>query len=83
MPYGEITTAHYKMDSDGRTGTLVAFSAETVGENGVYNLKAEKSMTVSEAGDYFCEGVHYFTAPPGYSPAEETTITQSEVVTVV
>lgn len=82
MPYGGITTALYKMDSNGQTGTLVAFSAKTVGENGVDNLKAEKSMTVSEAGDYFCQGVHYFTAPPGYTPAEDTKISQSEVVTV-
>lgn len=80
MPTGEITSAVCKLDEGGETGTVLAYETESA--EGTYNLKAEVSVTVSEPGEYFCHGEHYFTAPPGYTPSVAQGTTNSDLVTV-
>ncbi|QSZ66996.1 hypothetical protein RJ40_05550 [Methanofollis aquaemaris] len=80
MPTGEITSAVCKLDEGGETGTVLAY--ETEGAEDTYNLKAEVSVTVSEPGEYFCHGEHYFTAPVGFTPPVVQGPTASDLVTV-
>lgn len=78
LPHIGIVSTLYKWD--GTMGHLV--SAAGTGGYSVDNMKAVKTTTVSQAGDYYAGGEHIVQYPVGYEPPEYTYGTTSDLLWV-